>query len=220
MSKPFSPTREMYLKTIYHLETPTGSARTYQLAKELKVKPGTVTNTIAQLAREGLVEHEAYRGVKLTIGGRKAANRILRRHRLLERLLTDVLHLPWSKVHSLACELEHSTHDTVANAIDTTLKQPTTCPHGNPIPTRRGKVQEPASKPLLELPLGAQGTIVKVTDEDSGLLQYLGSLGVIPGTPVVVEEKAPFDGPLIVNVRGAKCALGRRVASMIYVRSV
>ena len=99
---------EEYLEAIYRLESKVGFARTMDLSRELGVVPGSITNTIENLERKGLVIHERYKGVKLTDNGQKIASSILRRHRLAERLLTDFLHLDWSEVHDPACKLEHA----------------------------------------------------------------------------------------------------------------
>jgi len=209
---------EEYLEAIYRLEEKRGSAKTSELANQLKVALGSVTNTIERLERQRLVIHEPYRGVKLTKKGRKLALRVLRKHRLAERLLTDVLHLDWSKAHDAACQLEHGITDDIIKPLERTLGHPQTCPHGSPIPTRDGGIVEEKSKPLTTLTAGEGGTIMKITEEKRDMLQYLASLGLVPGTSVEIEEKAPFNGPIIVKARGASYALGHNVASVIWVR--
>lgn len=209
---------EEYLEAIYRLEEKTGSARTMELARQLKVTPGSVTNTIESLEKRGLVIHEPYKGVKLTKNGRKLALNVLRRHRLAERLLTDVLHLDWSQAHDAACELEHAIAKEVDEPLEKALGHPKTCPHGNPIPSESGKVVEEKAELLTKLAPGEDGTIAKITEEKRDMLQYLATLGLVPGASVKMEEKAPFNGPIIVKVMGASYALGRNVASIIWVR--
>lgn len=209
---------EEYLEVIYRLEVEVGFARTVELARRLKVVPGSVTNTIRNLERRGLVIREPYRGVRLTGKGRKLALRVLRRHRLAERLLTDVLGLDWSKVHDAACKLEHAFSDEVIKPLEKALGHPKTCPHGKPIPTKCGGIFEEKSEPLTNLNSQEEGTVVKITDEESDLLQYLATLGLTPGTPVKIVEKAPLNDLITVKVDGTDRALSHKVASIVEVR--
>lgn len=218
MAKSITPTREMYLKVILNLQEKEGSVKTYDIAGALNVKPGTVTSTISSLEREGLLIHVPYRGVRLTEKGEALAKDVVRRHRLWERLLVDVLKIPWSRVHDLACMLEHTVDGDVADAIDSLLKHPQTCPHGNPLPDKKRSAREREIEALADLPSKSAALIVKVVDERAALLQYFAKLGLTPGTRVEVEEKAPFNGPIIVRVGGASYALGLQAASAVYVK--
>jgi len=209
---------EEYLEAIYKLEQRDGSAKTMQLANQLKVMPGSITNTIENLEKRRLVTHEPYKGVKLTEKGRKLALKIIRSHRLAERLLMDVLHLDWSNVHDEACKLEHNLSETIVKPLEKALGNPQTCPHGNPIPSELGRLNEAKSELLISLNPGEGGVIIKITEEKHDLLQYLATLGLVPGTSVKIEEKAPFNGPIIVKAMGASYALGRNVASVIWVK--
>jgi DtxR family Mn-dependent transcriptional regulator len=189
-------TLEEYLEAIYRLQQVDSAAKTGDIAKRLNVALGTVTNTIESMERQDLVVHEPYKGVKLTARGRKMALGVIRRHRLSERLLTDILKVEWGKVHDAACKLEHAIADEdVLEPLDRVLGHPKTCPHGNPIPLESGRVVEERSELLTDLKQGEGGVIVKITDERQDVLQYLATLGLVPGTPVSVEEKAPFSGP-------------------------
>jgi DtxR family Mn-dependent transcriptional regulator len=209
---------EEYLEAIYRLQEKGGAAKTSELVYSLKVAPGTVTNTIERLERENLVTHELYRGVKLTDKGRKIALNIVRKHRLSERLLTDLLGFEWERVHDAACRLEHGISDEVAKKMEEALGRPRTCPHGNPIPTERGEVLEEELHPLAELNPTDRGVVSKITDEGGELLQYLSSLGLKPGAGLEVVDKAPFNGPLTVIVNGSRHALGREAAATVMVR--
>ena len=214
-----SSTIEEYLEAIYRLQERDGAAKTTELAKELKLALGTITNTIESMEKQALVEHRPYKGVKLTPKGRKIALDVVRRHRLSERLLVDILRMEWSKAHDAACKLEHAFADKeLSIPLEEALGHPKTCPHGNPIPSESGKLVEERSEVLLSLETGDKGTIIKVTDERSDILQYLGKLGLVPGAVVEIEEKAPFDGPIMVRVGNANYALGRNVASAIWVK--
>ena len=206
---------EEYLEMIYKLQERSGVARTSDLVKLLNVAPGTVTNTIERLEKESLVLHEPYRGVKLTEKGRRIALRVVRRHRLSERLLTDILKVEWENAHTVACRLEHVITDEVAKKIEKVLGHPRTCPHGNPIPTECGGIIEGNSLPLTEFEVGERGVIIKIVEEEPELLNYLNRMGLKPDVIFEVVEKAPFEGPITIRINGKTHALSRNVASLI-----
>jgi len=209
---------EEYLEAIYKLQEKSGVAKTTELVDVLKVVPGTVTNTVERLEKEGYITHEPYKGVKLAEKGLKIAVQVVRRHRLSERLLTDILHMRWDKVHEAACKLEHGITDEITKPLEKALKHPKTCPHGNPIPTKCGGIIEEEAQPLAELNEKEQGIIVRITEEKSDLLHYLGTLGLAPGVTIEILEKAPFDGPITLEVDGTSHALSLEVASIIQVK--
>ena len=211
---------EEYLETIYRLQEKDGRARTKELAEKMQVRLGTVTNTVEMLERDGFIVHKPYKGVTLTGSGRKIALNVIRRHRLVERLLTDILHMDWGKAHEAACRLEHHLNEDVVRPIGKILGHPKTCPHGNPIPTRCGGIIEENSKPLLELKPLEQGTIIKVAEENCDLLQNLRSLGLVPGASVKVEKKTGSGGSVLVKLENLDQPLRGEVASAIWVRKV
>jgi len=213
-----SPTREEYLEQIYRLEKEHGVARTKQLAEVVGVSLGTVTNTIASLKRQKLVTHEPYKGVKLTAAGHKIAINVLRRHRLAERLLTDFLNMDWSTVHDHACRLEHSVTDDLTKPLEKALGHPTTCPHGNPIPTMCGGLLEEKSRSLLELDKGEKSVVVKIVKERRDLLKYLLTINLVPTAQIEIVEKAPFNGPITVKVNGQRQPISRNIASIVWVK--
>jgi DtxR family Mn-dependent transcriptional regulator len=208
---------EMYLKTIYNLESKNGAARTGDIANILNITPGSVTNTLEVLETKGLVAREPYKGVKLTGEGLKLALSVFRRHRLAEKLLTDVLKLDWTDSHEEACKLEHVISDQLATSIEKALGQPRTCPHGNPIPSENGSIPPTKDQPLSELGNGETATVSRIPDPNAELLRYLATLGMFPGVKIEVEEKAPFKGPMLVKVGSSSCPLSLDVASVIYV---
>jgi DtxR family Mn-dependent transcriptional regulator len=186
---------EEYLETIYRLEKKRSCAKTMELARKLNVFPGSITNTIEGLERRGYVINKPYKGVKLTEKGRKIASNVLRRYRLAERFLTDILHLDWSQVHDEACKLEHALSPEILNSLEDTLRHPKTCPHGNPIPTKKGKITEEKIKPLTDLNTGESGVVVKIAKEKTDTLITLDIFGLTPRSHVkIARAKNPSSG--------------------------
>jgi len=213
-----SETAERYVEAVYRLHEGNGAARTGEIAEALGVTGGSVTNTITSLQRQGFFRHKPYRGVELTPRGRALALQVLRKHRLAERLLTDVVGMKWSELHGTASRLSHAMPNELADAVERLLKNPKTCPHGNPIPTATGKLKQTKTTPLDQLHAGQSGTLVSISGQRSDLLRHLESLGLVPGVSVRVEGKDPFTGAIIVNKRGSRHPLGKQLASLIQVR--
>lgn len=211
---------EEYLEAIYRLQEKSGAARTSDVVNLLEVVPGTVTNTVERLVKKGYVVHEPYKGIKLTEKGQRIALSVLRKHRLSERLLTDLLHMKWEKAHEAACKLEHGITDEIIRPLEKALKHPKTCPHGNPIPTKCGGIIEEKSQPLVDLAVGERGVIVKITEERSDLLSYLSKLSLAPEVSIEILEKAPFDGPITVKVGSTSHAISRMIATIIQVKRI
>jgi DtxR family Mn-dependent transcriptional regulator len=209
---------EEYLEIIYRFAQRDGVARTSEIATSLKVVLGTVTNTVERLEKEGLVTHEPYRGVKLTRKGMKQALSAIRRHRLSERLLTDVLGVDWADAHTHACKLEHGICDYVTDRLEATLGNPKTCPHGNPIPSKSGDIEEGESAPLIDASVGEELRIVRIAEDNVVVLHYLGDLGLRPEAALKLVDKTPFEGPLTLNVGGQSHSIGRDMATLIQVR--
>jgi DtxR family Mn-dependent transcriptional regulator len=189
------------------------------LSKELGVVPGSITNTIENLEKKGLVIHEPYKGVKLSESGKKIASKILRRHRLAERLLTDLLHLDWSEVHEPACQLEHALPPEIIRSLEKVLGHPKRCPHGNPIPTNCGAILEEKTIALVDLNDKNIGFIVKITEEKSDTLKKLTKLNLKPGQFLKVEKKDKKDS-ITVRLENNKIKIGNDLASIIFVRKI
>ena len=212
-----TPRIEEYLESIYKLQQEEHPVSTSRLAEHLKLSAPSVSEMVKKLAQKKLVNHTE-KGVCLTEEGNRIAKKVIRRHRLSERLLTDILGFKWDEVHEEACRLEHAISPEMEKHIEESLGNPKTCPHGFPIPDKDGVVAKEKVKRLSELRSSDKGTIVSVFEEDPKMLQYLASLGLIPDACVRVEEVAPFGGPLIVCVSGSRYALGREVAAKIKVK--
>lgn len=216
---PLTAPVEDYLKAIYELESRMGSAATSDVAEALDVAPASVTGMIRRLATQGYLEHEPYRGAKLTDTGRRAALRTIRRHRILESYLTGVLAYPWDKVHDEAERLEHAASDELIERMAVALGHPTSDPHGAPIPTAEGTVAEPSQRTLADVVVGETATMVLVSDKDASLLRYLAEIGLQPGADVTVVARAPFDGPVTLRIDGVDNQVGPRLAEQVLVSS-
>jgi len=209
---------EDYAKAIYALETRAGSAvSTNALAERLGVTAASASSMVKKLAEMGLVAHEPYRGVRLTPKGVKVALEVLRHHRLLEVYLAVELGVPWDRVHDEAEVLEHVLSEELEEIIAAKLGHPTHDPHGDPIPTADGRIEELATDALSDAEPGVRGRFVRVSDSDPEMLRYLAARGIAPGDDFEVIEKQPFDGPLFarfgdeVHVLGGALARAMRV---------
>jgi DtxR family transcriptional regulator, Mn-dependent transcriptional regulator len=211
--------REM-LKAIYRLtRTQLGDAEAHTgaLAGALKVSPSTVTAAVKRLADGGLAAHKPYRGVELTPAGRRAAIGAIRRHRIVERFLSDMLGFAWNEADRLATNFEHDLPQEVEDRLFIALDRPSTCPHGFPIP--RPEMADIPELPLLyALEPGDVAVMAVPGSTDHEVVAFLDSLGLRPGVKVEVREKHPFDGPLVLRVEGKDRTLGSTVARQIHVR--
>jgi len=209
---------EEYLEAVFKLTRDGSPATVGQVAAALDVSPPSVSEMVRRLRLAGLVADDGGSGITLTAEGRAEGARLVRRHRLSERFLVDLLDMPWDAVHEEACKLEHALSPEVEARLAAQLGNPRTCPHGQVIPDEDGELDEEPLRPLSSLDAGDAGTISCVTEEKTDLLRYLASLGLLPDTEVAVESVAPFGGPVLVRVAGAQYALGREVAGKIMVR--
>ena len=206
---------EDYLKAIYHLERRHRRATTTAVAEVMGVSAASATNMLKRLAELNLVEYIPYQGARLTEAGRKVALEIIRHHRLLELYLAEALGIPWDKVHEEADRLEHVISEELEEAMARALGYPTVDPHGDPIPNRDGTMYHQEGHTLADMPEGVQGRVVRVRCQQPEMLRYLGTLGIYPGTLLMVRERAPFGGPLLINVEGRIHALAYTVAREI-----
>jgi DtxR family transcriptional regulator, Mn-dependent transcriptional regulator len=217
---PLSGPVEDYLKAIYDLERVGAPASTNDIADRLAISPASVSGMMRRLAEQRLITHEPYRGVRLTGAGRKAALRTLRRHRILECYLTEVLGYEWDGVHSEAERLEHAASDQLIERMAAALGDPTQDPHGAPIPTRDGRVEEARLRTLAAAAAGDRVRVRRVQDEDAERLRYLAELGIRPGALLRILDRAPYDGPITLWVgesAGTTRAIGVGLAAEVFV---
>ena len=200
MTGPLSRSVEDYLKAIFRLAEHSEWVSTTDIADRLGVAPASATGMVKRLAESGHLEHQPYRGVRLTEAGRTAALAVVRRHRIIETFLITKLAYDWSNVHEEAERLEHSASDELIERMAFALGQPRYDPHGAPIPTREGSIERPAYVTLAEVEVGAHVALRQVGDKDAERLRYLKSIGLVPVVELVVLDKAPFGGPITVRV--------------------
>jgi DtxR family Mn-dependent transcriptional regulator len=213
--EPLTRSVEDYLKAIYRLSPQGRPASTSDIAHRLELSPASVSGMVKRLSEQGLLEHVPYKGVQLTPEGRRAALRMLRRHRLIEAYLVAFLGYTWDTVHDEAERLEHAVSDTLVDRMAAVLGHPTVDPHGDPIPTSEGDILELASTPLAEVPTGATVEIRQVEEGQPDRLRYIASIGLRPGVQVTVLDRQPFQGPITLVVDGHTHVIGHELAQVV-----
>jgi DtxR family Mn-dependent transcriptional regulator len=214
-----SSTVEDYLKRIYVRTPRRAGARLAMgdLAAAMGVAPGTATAMVKTLAAAGLVDYEPYAGVRVTGQGAQLALDVLRRHRLVEVFLVEVLGMDWADVHAEAERLEHAVSDRVLARMDAVLGHPRHDPHGDPIPTAKGRVARPAHRPLDEEPVGAEVRVARVLDQDPEFLRSLARRRLRPGAKVVVHAYDRGAATLTLRMGRRRVVLGEAAARKILV---
>jgi DtxR family transcriptional regulator, Mn-dependent transcriptional regulator len=207
-----------YAKAIYALQRRgEGAISTSALSERLSVSPASVTAMLKRMAEAGLVEHEPYRGVRLTEAGERVALEVMRHHRLLESYLAEALGMPWDRVHAEAEVLEHYISEELEERIAQALGNPAFDPHGDPIPSRDLEISAESGRALAELQPGDTGVFSRVSDSDPEMLRYLADRGIRPGAPLEVTERQPFGGPLFVEVGAERHAIGGELAERMVI---
>ena len=219
-----SSTVENYLKSIYQgqLQLPPAARLVPmgQVANALGVTPGTATTMVKALAEAGLAEYEPYSGVRLTAAGEKFAGLVLRRHRLVESFLVQVMGMNWDEVHEEAEQLEHVVSDRLIDRIDGMLGQPTHDPHGDPIPTAEGTLRPLHLDSLLTCPLATRLRVMRIADQDPAFLRFIESNNLKPGQSIEVESRdAAADSVRIGGAGRASMTIGARAASKLLVET-
>ena len=216
-----SSTVENYLKAIYQAQSALNEDQLVpmgQLAAALGVVPGTATTMVKALAESGLVDYEPYAGVRLSSAGRKLAALVLRRHRLIELFLVEVLGMSWADVHDEAERLEHAASDRLIDRMDAMLGRPSVDPHGDPIPDSDGAMATPDYQTLLTCPLNTPVVLTRVADQDADFLRFLETSDLTPGQPVRVESRDTAADQVIVRGDGDRSiTIGMRAAAKLQV---
>ena len=216
-----SSTVENYLKALYQAEATLGEKALVpmgQLATAVRVAPGTATTMIKALAESGLVKYEPYLGVRLSPAGTKLAALVLRRHRLVEQFLVEVMGMSWAEVHEDAEQLEHVVSDRLIERMDAMLGHPSVDPHGDPIPTADGAVESHQYDSLLTCRLGTPVTVIRVADQDASFLRFLEDQNLKPGQSIEVEVRDPAaDSVQLRTGDDRRITIGTNAASKLLV---
>jgi DtxR family Mn-dependent transcriptional regulator len=228
---------EEYLEAIYNLSRDEGTVKTTELAARLGISPPSVTEMLQNMARKGYINYRPYRGITLTRKGMKLARKMTRKHRLLERFLSDVLKVDPDKVHEQACKLEHGLSDEAEEALCKVLEQPDVCPDDHkviplcekPVSSCAECIEDLKVKSkkksgrslknlitLKELPSGKKGIIAFIRGNRK-VVKRLADMGLTPNTEIKAIRTAPMGGPVKIAVRGSELVIGREIALKIFV---
>jgi len=218
---PLTRSVEDYLKSVFHLTSQGGFATTSDMAEMLEVAPPSVSGMMKRLSETGLIEHVPYRGVQLTAQGRRAALRMIRRHRVLETYLTQQLGYDWDGVHAEAERMEHAVSDELIERMAGALGDPRYDPHGEPIPTAAGDIEEMELMRLSDAAIGQMLELREVATQDAARLRYFAEQGLVPGTRLVVTDRQPFNGPTTVLLGGSNTGrvVGQELARLLLCRT-
>lgn len=233
--KKITPNIQEYLETIYKLSNDNERVKTTSISKELKIAPGSVTQMIKKLEDIGYVDYSQYKGVKLTKDGFNEAEKVVRKHRLLERFLNDILKLKKNSIHEQACEMEHSLSDDAERALCQVLEYPDKCPGESPIPAcdfslesceecvsrKKEEISEIGNRnknliPIMDLKKCQKGKVSFIRG-DYKVIRRLLDMGITIGSIINVIKIAPLNGPIEIAIRGSKLAIGRDIACNVFV---
>jgi DtxR family Mn-dependent transcriptional regulator len=219
-----SSTVENYLKAIHQGQSSLAPDQRLvpmgQVASALGVTPGTATTMVKALAESGLADYEPYSGVRLSAAGEKLAGLVLRRHRLVELFLVQVMGMSWADVHDDAEQLEHVVSERLIDRIDEMLGRPTHDPHGDPIPNQDGTITARHLDSLLTCALSMPLKVTRITDQDPGFLRFIESNGLKPGERVEVESRDDAADAVVLRQKDRRITIGARAASKLLVESV
>lgn len=212
---------ENYIKAIYKLQDGAAVVNTNAIAYELDTKPASVTDMAKKLKEKKLIDYEKYQGISLTPEGRKTALQIVRRHRLWECFLVDKLSFSWDEVHELAEELEHVRSEKLITRLSEYLGNPTTDPHGDPIPDAQGKISKTKQLLSLDKATAKRLEVAGVSDQSSALLEFLHAKGIRLGTQIDVIERYEFDNSVEIKIRNQPAfTISEQVSKSIMVKSI
>ena len=212
-----SITEENYLKAIYKHSQGTDSVSTNTIARELSTAPASVTDMLKRLSEKKLVIYRPYKGVQLSEQGGKIALTIIRKHRLWEVFLVNILNFSWDSVHDTAEQLEHINSPELIDKLDEFLGYPKFDPHGDPIPSKTGEIILRPTINLSECPVGVAVSVAGVGEDSKDFLQYLDRMKMNIGSKILVVEKIEFDSSLILQVGEREVVLSGEFAKRIEV---
>ena len=214
--EPSAAMRE-YLSEIYRLQEDSPTVSTTSLAERLNVSPPAIPRMLKRLQNAGYVKHVPYQGVELTPRGREEALREIRRHRILEVFLVNVMGFSWDEVHEYADDLGAGLNDKLTLRMAEMTGFPTRCPHGEPIPDREGQLPEIDDLCVVNLGVGHKGNVSRVRTHEPEKLRYMASLGLMPGTEFEVLGRAPFNGPMRLRIGREEVIIGYELMKLLWV---
>lgn len=206
-----------YLAEIYRLQEDEPTVSTTSLAERLDVSAPAVPRMLKRLKSAGYVKHVPYQGVELTERGRMEALRELRRHRILEVFMVDIMGFRWDQVHEHADQLGQGLNDVVTERMAEMTNFPTRCPHGEPIPDQEGNLPGIDDICIINLGVGYEGVVSRVRTDDPERLRYFASLGLVPGAGFSIVGRAPFNGPMRLQVGRDEQVLGVELTKSLWV---
>jgi DtxR family Mn-dependent transcriptional regulator len=213
--------KEDYLSVIYKSSDKKGEIKANQIAYKLNISGAAVTDMLRKLSKEGYVDYKRYKGIRLTKSGEEYARNMVRRHRIWELFLHQIVGLPWDKVHDEAHNLEHSASDELINRMDEMLDYPEYDPHGDPIPDRNGKMPKSSHGiPLSNVKPGSSVKVNRVHDFDSSFLQYISKIGIELNKEITVVDALEFDHSVLIKVDDKETSISNKVAANIFVMEV
>jgi DtxR family Mn-dependent transcriptional regulator len=218
-SNNFQPSVAMreYLAEIYRLQEDSPTVSTTSLAERLHVSAPAVPRMLKRLRNAGYVIHKPYQGIEITPLGREEALKELRRHRILEVFLVDIMGFTWDEAHDHADEMGKGLNDTLTERMAEMTNNPTRCPHGEPIPDKEGNLPEVKDVCIINLSVGHVGTVSRVRTNEPERLKYFKTLGLVPGAKFEILGRAPFNGPMRLRVERDDVVLGAELTKSLWV---
>lgn len=210
--------KEDYLSSIYKYRDADGNIKANKIADKLSISNAAVTDMLKKLAKDGYINYEKYKGVNLTENGEEYAKNMVRRHRIWELFLHQIVGMPWDKVHDEANRLEHSASDELISRMEEMLDFPEFDPHGDPIPAKDGSIpKQKKSIPLIKLQKDKTGIVTRVNDFDNNFLKYISKIGIDLNKKILVKDVFNFDKSMLIEIEEKEINISSMIAANIFV---
>lgn len=210
--------KEDYLSVIYKYHDANGEIKPNSIAEKLSISNAAVTDMLKKLSKEKYIRYQKYKGVQLTKLGKDYAQNMVRRHRIWEVFLYKFLKMPWDKVHEEANRLEHSSSDELIDKLEELLDFPEYDPHGDPIPSREGKIPKMKKHiALSKLNEGESGKVIRVNDFDDKFLEYISELGIKLNEKITVKNKRDFDNSMLIQIKEGSWNVSEKLAENVFI---